>query len=130
MNGIKSMLTASERDIKESYEKEGWEIFRVSYPDFIGRKDGKIKLIEAKCNAGLTAKQRDGFSTLQTLGFEVEIGYIGLAPDKKVTKIGFDGDDPVFRKQGIQIKSRKKIKDKKEYDKRNDYTEISFEQGS
>jgi len=99
------MLTASERLIKGQYEKEGWQVFKIAWPDFIACKGGRVKLIEAKyANGRLSKQQRESFLLLQMIGFEIEIGWMKSPIDKKVIKKPFDKDDPFLRATNSSLK--------------------------
>lgn len=99
------MLTASERLIKRKYEGEGWQMFKIAWPDFIAYKGGKIKMIEAKCLGDrLSKQQRDSFAILQAMGFEIEIGYMKSTINGQIHKKGFNKNDSFFTATNRSLK--------------------------
>lgn len=66
----------AEKKFRKKLEKEGCEIlaYRGGYPDFMYRKNGKIKFVELKKgNDSLSDKQQKVLSTFDELGFEVKV---------------------------------------------------------
>ena len=84
-------LTPNERVIKEEYEKDGWVVFKPSWPDFIMIKDGKIKLVEGKSVGDrLSQNQKESFELFRRLGWEVEIAYLRSVASGRMTRKVFD----------------------------------------
>jgi hypothetical protein len=98
------MLTPSEKVIKEEYEKEGWTVFKPSWPNFIMVKNGEVQLVEAKLVSNrLSKSQRESFELLQRLGMRIEIAYLRSTTSRTTTKRVFDKQNGTMigtKKQG------------------------------
>ncbi len=60
-----------ELEIKEKYEKEGFDVIHVGVPDFILLKQDQIKFCEVKSTTDLTKEQTLAVDTLRSNGFQV-----------------------------------------------------------
>lgn len=60
--------------IRKSLERDGWEILRGGWPDFICLKEGKLRFIEAKNPHGkLTRLQKKVHEILTSFGMDIEV---------------------------------------------------------
>jgi len=69
-----------EQVVREWLEKQGYEVTKRGWPDFIATRGDEVRLIEVKPHSGrkLAAKQRLVADALSRFGLKVEL----MSPDK------------------------------------------------
>jgi hypothetical protein len=66
--------TLSEWSVATRLIREGWELHRRGWPDFLAVKDGKLRLIEVKAGKDkLTEEQKRVHELLRSAGLDVEV---------------------------------------------------------
>lgn len=65
----------AEREVCMALEKDGWEVIKRGWPDFLAVRDGEIRFIEVKPDSRRKMKpqQKRVAKILARLGIEVEI---------------------------------------------------------
>ena len=74
-NKPKFPCTDSEVLCKRELIKDGWEVFRGGWPDFLALKEGKLRFIECKRNGPLSPWQEALLNALKSGGCIVEMVY-------------------------------------------------------